>query len=230
MGVFESIVLGLYFIRILTYGWKEIKAKESEMKQIQYMYDIQQILFDAYRRPENIKLSLKHIGTVTGAESVILAIVGKDKVRDTFLWNKEGAAVQEKSRQQQFVEAIVSHMSLVHSGYVVAKDRNPGADQKALEIIRDFNQNNLMAIPIEGQEHQLISVLAAVNMRDKWDSTQPLSCLALSFSMALYNMQAYQTIEKMGITDSLTNLMNRNAYEQVLTKYETDRPDCLSCR
>lgn len=35
--------------------------------------------------------------------------------------------------------------------------------------------------------------------------------------------------EKMAITDLLTGLKNRNAYEQVLDRYAEDRPDPLSC-
>lgn len=38
-----------------------------------------------------------------------------------------------------------------------------------------------------------------------------------------------QAKEKMATTDLLTNLKNRNAYEQILARYETDLPDCLSC-
>lgn len=38
-----------------------------------------------------------------------------------------------------------------------------------------------------------------------------------------------QAREKMATTDLLTNLKNRNAYEQILAKYEADLPACLSC-
>lgn len=35
--------------------------------------------------------------------------------------------------------------------------------------------------------------------------------------------------EKIATTDLLTNLKNRNAYEQILAQYEAKLPDCLSC-
>ena len=35
--------------------------------------------------------------------------------------------------------------------------------------------------------------------------------------------------EKMATTDLLTNLKNRNAYEQILAQYESELPGCLSC-
>lgn len=38
-----------------------------------------------------------------------------------------------------------------------------------------------------------------------------------------------QQKERIATTDLLTNLKNRNAYEQVLKQYAADRPDCLSC-
>ncbi len=38
-----------------------------------------------------------------------------------------------------------------------------------------------------------------------------------------------QLKERIAVTDLLTNLKNRNAYEQILEKYEADHPDYLSC-
>ncbi len=35
--------------------------------------------------------------------------------------------------------------------------------------------------------------------------------------------------EKMATTDLLTNLKNRNAYEQILSQYNSKLPDSLSC-
>ncbi|MCI9582461.1 MAG: GGDEF domain-containing protein [Clostridium sp.] len=38
-----------------------------------------------------------------------------------------------------------------------------------------------------------------------------------------------RAIEKVAMTDMLTNLKNRNAYEQALEEYSGNRPECLSC-
>lgn len=64
---------------------------------------------------------------------------------------------------------------------------------------------------------------------DLCNALAALTSVSYSFSMALDNIQAYETIEKMGTTDSLTDLKNRNAYEDMLKKYEADHPKRLAC-
>lgn len=45
----------------------------------------------------------------------------------------------------------------------------------------------------------------------------------------VYTKKEIQAKEKMATTDLLTNLKNRNAYEQVLEQYMQNHPECLTC-
>ncbi|MCI9546817.1 MAG: GGDEF domain-containing protein [Lachnospiraceae bacterium] len=45
----------------------------------------------------------------------------------------------------------------------------------------------------------------------------------------IYTRKEMQAKEKMATTDLLTNLKNRNAYEQALGRYAQNHPDCLTC-
>ena len=230
LGIFEGIILITYFLWILFQSKREMKSKEAEIRHVYYMYSIQQTLFDAYRQPENILIALEQVAQTTTAETVFLAAIADNKVCRTFTWQNSPEDSDSRKRLDQIARLLSGDMLRRHSEYTVsAKDASLQASKEIREVMEHFPISNLMAIPIEGQEHRLVGVLAAMNMKQPCHTTDLLTCVAFSFSMALYNIRAYETIEKMGTTDSLTNLRNRNAYEQMLEHYEKSRPNRLSC-
>jgi len=230
LGVFESIVLIIYFLWILLRSKREMKLKEYQIQHIHYMYNVQHILFDAYRQQENISLSLKQIAAETKARSVLLAAIDNNKVCRIFSSQDSPSIGDGKQREKQLAQALAEDMLLRNTAYIASAE-NPLTcqDDNLKKMISQFGISQWMAIPIEGQAGRLIGVLAAINTEHPWCDITPLTSVALSFSMALYNIQAYQTIEKMGTTDSLTNLWNRNAYEQKMKQFETVRPDRITC-
>lgn len=232
--IFEGIISLIYFFLILFYSQREMKSKEAEIRHIYYMYNIQQTLFDAYRQPENILISLEMVARATTARFTLLAAIADNEVCRVFTWQEKPDEENSQKRMKQIAQVLAEDMMLRHYGYTVsakgvsARAGNKPAD-KITELLDTFRVSTLMAIPIEGQEHHLIGVLAAIDMAHPCDTTDLLTCVAFSFSMALYNIQAYETIEKMGTTDSLTNLRNRNSYEQKISQYEANPPARLTC-
>lgn len=228
LGMFQSIIFLSYFIWVLLRTKRETRFKESEVRHIYYMYNVQQILFDAYRKPENIVLSLEEIARTLGAKGALLASVAGDSMYRAFIWQDEGES-GDKNQKKQLAKALVQDMVKRQEGYTAAAGNALGeADDGLREILSRFAIERLTAIPIEGREDQIVGVLAVID-GDERRSMDCLTSVAFSFSMALDNICAYETIEKMGTTDALTCLKNRNSYEELLRKYETDRPDCLTC-
>lgn len=229
LGIFESIVLITYFLWILLRSKQEMKSKETEIRHIYYMYSIQQTLFDAYRQPENILISLEQVAQATTAKTILLSAIADKEVCRTFTWQDSPADADNKKQLRQIAQTLSEDMILRHSGYTTTEHSSLQADEKIRETMSRFGITNLMAIPIEGQEHRLVGVLVAMDMEQPCHTTDLLTSVAFSFSMALYNIRAYETIERMGTTDSLTNLRNRNSYEQMLEQYEKSRPNRLTC-
>lgn len=230
LGIFESIALITYFLWILLRSKREMKLKEYQIQHIHYMYNIQHTLFDAFRQQENISLSLKQIAEETKARSVLLVAIENNKVRRIFSWQSNSSIGDGNQRENQLATVLTEDMLLRNASYIASAEReSTQKDPRLKDMISQFGISQWMAIPIEGQKKRLIGVLAAINTDQTWGDLSPLTSVALSFSMALYNMQAYQTIEKMGTTDALTNLWNRNAYEQKMKQLETDHPDCITC-
>ncbi len=230
LGIFEGIVLITYFLWILLRSKQEMKSKETEIRHIYYMYSIQQTLFDAYRQPENILISLEQVAQATTARTILLSAIADEEVCRTFTWQNSAADADSKKRPRQIAQVLSEDMLLRHSGYTISAEHpSLQADEKIREAMNCFGITNLMAIPIEGQKHRLVGILAAMDMEQPCHTTDLLTSVAFSFSMALYNIRAYETIERMGTTDSLTNLRNRNSYEHILEQYEKSRPNRLTC-
>lgn len=230
LGIFESVALITYFLWILLRSKREMKLKEYQIQHIHYMYNIQHTLFDAFRQQENISLSLKQIAEETKARSVLLVAIENNKVRRIFSWQSNSSIGDGNQRENQLATVLTEDILLRNASYIASAEReSTQKDPRLKDMISQFGISQWMAIPIEGQKKRLIGVLAAINTDQTWGDLSPLTSVALSFSMALYNMQAYQTIEKMGTTDALTNLWNRNAYEQKMKQLETDHPDCITC-
>lgn len=230
LGIFEGMILITYFLWILLRSKQEMNSKETEIRHIYYMYSIQQTLFDAYRQPENILIALEQVAQTTKARAALLAAIAGNEVCRTFTWQNSPKDSDSQKRMEQVASLLSEDMVLRHSGYTVpAKDSALQNDEKIREAMDRFGIHTLMAIPIEGQEHRLVGILAAVDMEQPCRTTDLLTCVAFSFSMALYNIRAYETIQRMGTTDSLTSLRNRNAYEQMLEQYEKSRPNRLTC-
>ena len=124
LGIFESIVLIIYFLWILLRSKREMKLKEYQIQHIHYMYNVQHILFDAYRQQENISLSLKQIAAETKARSVLLAAIDNNKVCRIFSSQDSPSIGDGKQREKQLAQALAEDMLLRNTAYIASAE-NP---------------------------------------------------------------------------------------------------------
>lgn len=230
LGLFQGAAFAAYFIWVLFGTMREMKSKEAEINHIYYMYNVQQTLFDAYRQQENITISLEHVAQSTKAKIVLLASTAGEYVCRCYTW-QEGSEDREYKRQnKQLAKEIAQDMLLRREAYEVSAKEVLTKEFEGLEkIMNRYSIGSLGSIPIQGQEGQIIGVLAVAAQDALCNVMAALTSVSYSFSMALDNIHAYETIEKMGTTDSLTGLKNRNSYEDMLKKYESDHPKRLAC-
>lgn len=230
LGVFQTIAFLTYFIWTFWRTKKETKFKEAEMRHIYYMYNVQQILFDAYRQPESIILSLEQIARTAGARGGLLVAVEGDSVSRFYSWQDGQEEGDEKKQKKLLAQSLAADMLIRQMGYTVSVgDASQAADDALKKILDTFSISRLTATPIGGQDRRIVGVLAVIDGDKTYDALDALVSVAFSYSMALDNIRAYETIEKMGTTDALTGLKNRNFYENVLKNYEENRPDFLTC-
>lgn len=84
----------------------------------------------------------------------------------------------------------------------------------------------------------LLTVPESVVLKEALYAKKVLFCLGIYEAVMLlayiwwdivHTRREVQAKEKMATTDLLTNLKNRNAYEQALGRYAQNRPECLTC-
>lgn len=68
-----------------------------------------------------------------------------------------------------------------------------------------------------------------INMKKRYETTDLLDCVMVSFSMAAKNMESFRAIEEMGTIDRLTGLKNRNSFQKAMEENEKLQDDTLTC-
>ena len=198
-AAFECVCFVLYFIWMFFYIKREAYDKQKRVEFISYIHDVEKTLFTAHQKNENIESALKRIGDMTTARTVFFKIYAEDRV---YCWNEN--------------DAMSVDIRTLPDGNGLFTDI-PGA------------KKNLMAIQITDVDDEPIGCLGAYNMKHSWSSTELLDAVALSFSMLYHNMRSFSIIQKMGTTDTLTGLLNRNSFELRLDEYQLNPPDALTC-
>lgn len=231
--VLEIIIFALYFGWIILMARRAVKAKEIQLKQTKYMYDIQETLFGAHKNLSHITEALKKASKILTAKISFLMAMDGNVVKEIFSsypssdenWVKS----LEGNRLDELFPCLFGRLEsgkslLLYSDEL--KELQREQDWKALEKI---NITGLMLVPVFDSSEKLIGILGGANMEKCWKDTELLECVARNFMMALDNINSYRQIEYMGIIDALTGLQNRNCYEKSLHTYLEKYKDLLCC-
>lgn len=97
------------------------------------------------------------------------------------------------------------------------------------EFIKRLDMKSLMVVPVFGRDGEKSGYLGAVNMKSRWEDARLLKWAAQGFSKAIINTQVYEQNIKMGMTDGLTGLFNRNSYYTTVSELDKNQVLPLAC-
>lgn len=228
-AVFEIVVFICYFLWFLLRMKKDQYEKESQLGRVRYMLDVEKMLFEAHQKPAHVEKALQKIGTVLTARSVFFLTLDGKTIKRIYAWNEDGRDVDRSFQDicllpyidecfQQKKSFVLNNMKEISKIY-----------PREYALMKQLDIRNLMFTLVEDLEKTPVGILGAVNMKHEWDSADQLECVSLSFSMALNNIEGYNTIQKMGSTDYLTGLLNRNSLYGALDKYNQGQGHSLAC-
>lgn len=220
--LFESVCFVLYFLWMFHYVWKETNDKQNQLDTINYMYDVENLLFTAHEKEENIMTALGKIAHITHAERLGFWLVEPIKERQAFLWEKK---VSEPFLQQwDMAEKLIGYFHQGNSLFYAD-------DKESLQTIfaGKMQIKNMTAIPIKDTDGEICGILSAFNTPDKPENANLLKSVGFSFSMFCHNRRTYNAIKLLGELDALSGLYNRNRYELELIKYEKKEYTSLAC-
>ncbi len=224
---FEICCFVLYLLWMLQYVRSETRQKQRQLDSINYIYEVEKLLFNAHEEKDNLLAALKKTAQLTSAQRIFLWILGESGSNVSFRWEYDRPELIQESEplHWEYNKQLLDYFRQGHNQLELYNShdlseffptRLPG------EIF------SLMAIPIRDGNDRICAVLAACNIEEQANPTM-LRSLNLSFSMFCRNMLTYQAIKERGEKDLLSGLYNRNRYEMDLPSYLGRYHSSLSC-
>lgn len=219
----EALVLFFYFMLLLKQSRRLADEAEEQYHISQGLRQIQEILFHAVLRPQQIEAALKKLAEFLTAERVCLFA----ELRHSGIRVYHSVPPQDAILQKDF-PSLIQYLKANEMVYFTDVDGISIAEPEK-ERIRQAQIQNGMGIVLRNFDNHYQGVLFAVNMKKDWKSAEPLDWTRLDFSMTLDNIEAFRRIEELGSRDQLTGLLNRNSYQKAMEFYERMGEDALKC-
>ena len=229
----ETIMFLLYFVFALSKMRRDAKAKEEQLEQTRYVYDVQRTLFEAHKDYTQISAALQKVSKMLTAKYAFLMAMDGTFLSEIFSSShsdKEWINYFKDNRLTQSFPYLFGRLAEGQNLLLYSKDLKALPSESDRKAIEQANISNLMVVPVFDYSNTLIGILGCVSMKKHWKDTGLLECVVRDFVMALRNIHYHRQIERLGIIDSMTGLKNRNCYEQTLDSYaEKCSNDSLCC-
>lgn len=227
----EALFLVLYFVWLLLRTRRETREKEVQLDRVQYMLEIENILFNAARDPGLFEDALHKVAVMLQARGAFFLLYGSHEGRQAYAWTDKDSTPNgfwENLSAKHFprLRAMLSQQgSLVCYDFSFLAEENP----REYELLQNSKVRSLMLVSVKNPDSERAGVLGAFDLGRRFSSAELLQSVVLSFSMALYNMESFLTIKEMGMMDRLTGLLNRNSFQKAMEEYEKGDDRALSC-
>lgn len=225
-----GIVCAGLFIGLVKNMRKENLAHAKQLGQVQYMLDVEKKLFDAYRKPELFVEALRQVAVTMTAEQTYFMILDNAVITRLYRWNKEKGE-DSGVLEEIYVEEVFP--------FLTKRTRESGSqiyyNLEKLKGTIDYGNlkkhgiKNFIFTPVQDSDQKTVGILGSANMRRLWENAERLECVALSFGMALSNHNTFEKLTKMGMSDGLTGLLNRNSFQQASRTYGSGTFENLTC-
>lgn len=225
--LFEAVCFILYFLWMIFYVRSVTNEKQRQLDTIQYIYDVEKLLFNAHENRGNMEKALEKIAHMTSAGKAGFWIVEDSRPVHFFSW-----AAQSEKKSHEAAEGPKTAAWLLE--YFKEGNRlfTAHGEQEIQEKIPDEARDtvrSLVAVPVEAVDGTICGILEIYNSAErKWSPTM-LKSVEFSFGMFCNNLHSYNMIKAKGERDALTGLYNRNRYEMDLLTYPDRYEYSLAC-
>ncbi len=217
--ILETAGFFFYLLWLIRYVRRETGEKQRQLDTLNYIYDVEKLLFNAHIHRENVSQALGIIGRMLPAKRVSFSMLnGKDTIV-SYTW-EDGGETDHGASLSGISEKLAAYFSSSHDEV----NAHTAADVHAVLPEAPESISDLSAIPIEDTDGNIQGILSAEGLKGSSDCTAMLKSVRFSFAMLCSNARTYRDMQRLGEGDSLTGLYNRN-------RYEIDLPNLAdSCR
>lgn len=225
--IFETLCFLAYFLWMVRYVRRETNDKQKQLDTIQYINEIEKLLFNAHEKQENMGRALEKIADITEAREVCFQVTETSMKDVSFLWNHDQSQMsQEHPWMKEMKERLLQYFQEGNSRFLAVDEK---ALKRMLPECRKYSVASMMAVPVEGINGECCGILSAYNLTHRMANPDLLKNVGFSFSMFCHNMKVYFEIKAKGEKDLLTGLYNRNRYETDLPKLPEMYRGSLAC-
>ncbi len=235
----------LYFMWIFHYVRRATGEKQRQLDTLNYIYDVENLLFNAHEKQENILAALEKIGNILSAEWVGLWTAEAGMNNILFRWDrdkgkKSGAESKKRSHrissrkdgesedscEEKYIRRLLEYFESGHSEFEAHSDRSL---REVFKEKTDPGIHNMIAVPLEDMEGNICGILAGCNMNGGHASVALLKSMKFSFGMFCHNLKSFNAIRERGDRDMLTGVYNRNRYERDIARMKAEHVESLAC-
>lgn len=207
------------------------KELERQWQNIYNMVSVEQVLFDAHRKENGIDMALQLVCESGSAKRAFIAEKKEEGLFCIAEWCmydfKDCFGVGNNIDEKLFVlwmEQLESRLPVCINDIEQISD-----NQEVYEDLKRRKINSLVIVPICFSDETFYGFLVVENPGDNFQSVDILCFMSLGFSMAFENMEEHKRIEKMGLYDFDTGVLNRNSYFNMVNSYEQGDDVSMGC-
>lgn len=218
------ITMTVYFFFSLSKIRRHHAENDRRFQRSVCLYEIQQLLFEAYSEPELVNKALRKTAETVGAEAAALLSMNKDSAGDVYLWKSVDCGLSENITINNFVEEQPEVFAMLRQGKTVALEKSREFDMSSV------NMKNMVVVPVMDKNKNLVGIFSAANFdKISKDKEEFLKSVARDFMLALHGISSYRLIEEIGSVCMVTGLRNRNNYQKALGDYAKYTKGTICC-
>ena len=242
--VIEIICFALYLIWMLNDVRLVTAEKQRRLETIQNIHEIEQFLFNAHEKKENLYAAIEKLGKIMGAGRINFWMLERG-LNHHYQW-EQGQPAEESNvaglPPVKLLKSFAAGSNLFEASSpqqiaamlpeLVAANDPDGAQavSGALAQGLDANLRNIIAVPVRDVvAGQLSGVLAISNVKADATNVPLLQAMGFSFGMFCNNVKNRADLQEQGDRDALTGMFNRNRYERDLPELFTKFRAALTC-
>lgn len=242
--LFESGCFVIYFFAVLRHVRYETGVKQRQLDTINYIYEVEKLLFSAHVNQTSLATALERIAQITSAECVSLWFVEDgepsalfSRTRSGFqafdpleqALDRPGAGARQTAELEEKRAGARSLIKLFQQGYRTVDVQDRAELERLLPSGLSRDTSNLIAVPIEESDGTLEGILTARNAGDIDLEISLLQNVEPSFAMFRRNLRAFHTIKERSEVDMMTGLLNRNRFEADMPSWAQHATESLTC-
>ena len=256
LGV-EIFCFALYLLWVLNDVRRVTAEKQRRLETIQNIHEIEQFLFNAHEKKENLFAAIEKLGKIMGAGHINFWMLDRG-LNYHFRWEQgqpaeecekvslppvkllksfaSGSNLFEAHTPQQIAAIVPDALKAAANSSTAANDPAAPADNvnvaatEAVVQVLGTKLRNIIAVPVRDVvAGQLSGVLAISNVNPDATNVPLLQAMGFSFGMFCNNVKNRADLKEQCERDALTGMLNRNRYERDLPELFEKFRAALTC-